>query len=73
MNSAINSTSKLEVEHDDELIEKSTLALRLKVSTRTLDEWMRLGRIPFFKIGRKTVRFRWKDVLAHLERSSRVQ
>lgn len=40
----------------------------LKVSGRTLDEWMRSGRVPYFKIG-KTVRFRWADVIAHLQKN----
>jgi excisionase family DNA binding protein len=55
----------------DEILEKPQTAERLKVSTRTLDEWMRAGRVPYFKIG-KTVRFRWPDVLAHLQHNNRV-
>lgn len=53
----------------DELLEET--AQRLRISTRTLDEWMRAGRVPFLKIG-KTVRFRWSDVLAHLNDRCRV-
>jgi len=55
----------------DELLEKSEIAERLKISIRTLDQWMRAGRVPFLKIG-KTVRFRWADVLAHLTDKCRV-
>ena len=55
----------------DGLMDKAELALRLKISTRTLDDWMRKGRLPFLKIG-KTVRFRWSEVLAHLEHTCRV-
>lgn len=55
----------------DELLEKPETAERLKISTRTLDSWMRSGRIPFLKIG-KTVRFRWPDVVAHLQHNCRV-
>jgi excisionase family DNA binding protein len=55
----------------DEILEKAETALRLKISTRTLDEWMRKGRVPFLKIG-KTVRFRWCDVVAHLDHNCRV-
>ena len=55
----------------DEILEKPQTAERLKVSTRTLDEWMRAGRVPYFKIG-KSVRFRWPDVLAHLQHNNRV-
>lgn len=55
----------------DEILEKPETAQRLKISTRTLDQWMRAGRVPFLKIG-KTVRFRWADVLAHLQDKCRV-
>ena len=55
----------------DEILEKPETAERLKISTRTLDQWMRAGRVPFLKIG-KTVRFRWGDVLAHFTQNCRV-
>ena len=57
--------------NSDEILEKPETAKRLKISTRTLDQWMRGGRIPFLKIG-KTVRFRWPDVVAHLQDTCRV-
>jgi len=50
----------------DELIDKREIAARLKISTRSVDEWQRSGKIPYLKIG-KTVRYRWPDVLAHLQ------
>jgi excisionase family DNA binding protein len=49
----------------DALLTKSELAPKLKISGRTLDEWMRKGRVPFMKLG-KSVRFRWPDVLEKL-------
>jgi len=55
----------------DEILEKPETAQRLKISVRTLDEWMRAGKVPFLKIG-KTVRFRWPDVLAQLQHNFRV-
>jgi excisionase family DNA binding protein len=55
----------------DEILSKPEVANRLRISTRTLDQWMRLGRVPFFKIG-KTVRFRWVDVIANLQQNCRV-
>lgn len=54
-------------ELNTEIIEKAECAKRISVATRTLDEWMRKGRIPYLKIGR-TVRFRWADVLDHLSK-----
>jgi len=49
----------------DGLLTKRGLAPKLQISTRTLDDWMRKGRIPFLKLG-KTVRFRLSDVLEKL-------
>jgi excisionase family DNA binding protein len=47
------------------LLTKKELAPHLRVGPRTIDEWMRAGRIPFLKIG-KSVRFRLGDVLEKL-------
>jgi excisionase family DNA binding protein len=49
----------------DGLLTKRGLAPKLQISTRTIDAWMREGRIPFLKLG-KTVRFRLPDVLEKL-------
>lgn len=49
----------------DGLDTKHTLAPKLRVSIRTVDQYMRDGRIPYIKVG-KTVRFRWSDVIAKL-------
>jgi excisionase family DNA binding protein len=50
---------------EDALLTKKEIAPRLRVGPRTVDEWMRKGRIPFLKLG-KSVRFRWSDVLEKL-------
>jgi len=55
----------------DEILEKHETAARLKISIRTLDEWMRSGRVPYIKLG-KTVRFRWAAVLAHLQENTHM-
>ena len=70
---ASNSTSLTAnaVTREDEILAKHETADRLKISMRTLDQWMRSGRVPFLKIG-KTVRFRWLDVLAQLQHTCRV-
>jgi hypothetical protein len=49
----------------DGLHTKRELAVRLRRSPRTVDLWMRQGKLPYFKIG-KTVLFRWPDVLEKL-------
>jgi len=48
------------------LLRKPELASKLAISKRTLDVWMRNGRVPFLKVGR-TVRFRLGDVLQKLD------
>ena len=50
---------------NDGLLDKRGLAVRLDISKRTVDTWMRQKRLPFIKIG-KMVRFRWPDVLEKL-------
>ena len=50
----------------DGLLSKRTLAPKLEVSSRTVDDWMRKGWTPFIKIGPKTVRLRLADVLEKL-------
>ncbi len=49
----------------DGLLTKRELATKLKVSVRTLDDWMRRGRIAYLKIG-KSCRYRDGDVLEKL-------
>jgi excisionase family DNA binding protein len=49
----------------DGLLNKRELAVKLRISKRTVDAWMKNKRLCFVKIG-KTVRFRWPDVLAKL-------
>ena len=48
------------------MLDKKELASRLKMTTRTVENWQRRGIIPYVKIG-KIVRFCWADVLAHLK------
>ena len=38
------------------------------VSPRTVDRWRAEKRIPFLALGHRTIRYRWKDVEAALER-----
>lgn len=52
-------------EKSQTLLTKRDIAHELQLGHRTIDVWMRQGRIPFLKIG-KTVRFRLTDVLEKL-------
>jgi excisionase family DNA binding protein len=50
----------------DEILDKPKLARRLDKSVRTIDAWMKRGRLPYIKVGR-SVLFRWGAVLEKLE------
>jgi predicted DNA-binding transcriptional regulator AlpA len=50
----------------DEILDKRKLAHRLDKSVRTIDAWMKTGRLPYCKVGR-SVMFRWSAVLEKLD------
>lgn len=52
-------------------IRKAEVAQRLGKKTRTIDNWMRQGLLPYVKAGR-SVLFKWSDVEAHLQTQFRV-
>jgi excisionase family DNA binding protein len=52
-----------------ELLTKEELAERLRApSIRLVEELMRSGKIPFLRLGHRTVRFDWPKVQAALAR-----
>ena len=62
----VTDSEQLTIERaSDGLLTKRELATKLKVSVRTLDDWMRRGRIAYLKIG-KSCRYRYSDVLEKL-------
>lgn len=52
-------------------ITKAEVGRRLAIKPRTVDAWLRSGRLVHFKLGR-AVRFKWSDVDAHLTATCRV-
>ena len=52
-------------------IDKPEVGRRLNASQRTVEQWMREGLLPYYKIG-NLVRFRWNEVEAHLRQNCRV-
>jgi len=50
----------------DRLDTIKTLAPKLRRSPRTIQAWMRQGKVPYLKVG-KSVLFRWSDVLKKLD------
>jgi excisionase family DNA binding protein len=51
---------------DSAVLTKAEAAELLKVKPRTIDEWMRRGRIPFCKLPSGTVRFRRDQLIEFL-------
>lgn len=52
-------------------ISKKEVARLLNVAVRTVDDWMKIGRIPFYKFG-KRVSFKWSEVETTMRNTSRV-
>lgn len=55
----------------EEYIEKAEVGRRLSLRPRTINEWMKRGRLPYYKVGR-TVRFKWSEIERHLGQTCRV-
>jgi hypothetical protein len=53
-------------------IDKRELAKRLGRTPRSVDTYMALGIVPFYKLGRRTVAFKWSEVDAHIMAHYRV-
>ncbi|PYJ63531.1 MAG: hypothetical protein DME24_01090 [Verrucomicrobia bacterium] len=52
-------------------LDKSAVAAILQVTPRCVDNWMKRGILPFYRIGR-TIRFDADGIRAHLEATCRV-
>lgn len=52
-------------------ITKRMVAQRTHKTVRTIEEWMRRGLIPYYKIGHSTL-FRWSEIEDHFRQTCRV-
>jgi excisionase family DNA binding protein len=52
---------------DETLLNKRETARRLGKSVRTIDLWMKRGKLPYIKPSGRSVLFRWSAVLDKLE------
>jgi excisionase family DNA binding protein len=66
-------THKTEIQASNrpELLTKSELAEYLKLTTRTVENWMARG-LPHYKIGERRVRFKLAEVEQFLDTECRV-
>jgi len=55
----------------ERFIDKHEVSRRLMTSVRTVEYWMRDGRLPYYKLG-VLVRFKWSEVEQHLGRHCRI-
>ena len=51
----------------EEYLTKEELSVRLKLCVRTVVRWMRIGRIPYHRFGKKILRYKWSEVQKCLE------
>ena len=68
----MSTTPHTQTRQASELITKTELAKRLKVSTRTIDLWVNENRIPKIKIN-SSARFDWDDVLDALKNQNQKE
>ncbi len=52
-------------------IDKREVSRRLQAGLRTIDEWMRQGLLPYYKVG-NSVRFKWSEIERHLGQHCRI-
>ena len=55
----------------EEFINKAEVARRLKKTVRCIDNWMKRGILPYYKIGR-SVAFKWSEIEVALARTCRI-
>jgi excisionase family DNA binding protein len=56
----------LSLPNERAVLTKAEAAQFLRIRPRTLDDWMRRGRVPFYKLPSKAVRFRADQLLEFL-------
>jgi excisionase family DNA binding protein len=66
MKTQVYSAPALEIPQPPGYLTKEEVAQLLKVTTRTVEAYMRQGWLPFVRLGNRTVRFRAADIDAAL-------
>jgi hypothetical protein len=70
VNPPVNGESSVTAQRWDNqsLLTKKQLAERLQLSRRSVESLMKLGAIPFFRLPKNILRFRWSDVATALRK-----
>lgn len=71
-NMAAKQSERNTEEKKDKLLLKQEAADFLRITPRCLEEWMAQGIIPFYKLGKRAVRFKQSDMEAHLEANFKI-
>jgi hypothetical protein len=53
-------------------IDKAEVARRIGKSVRSIDSYMRARIIPFVRLNKHVVLFKWSDIQSHFEQNFRV-
>ena len=64
------SNTKMKTEDLEKFIGKAEVARRLNRSLKTVNEWMKRGILPYYKLGHR-VSFRWSEIEEHLNANHR--
>jgi excisionase family DNA binding protein len=67
---AVGATAK-SVSEVEPYIGKPEVVKRLGMSLRTVDDWMKRGLLPYYKLGH-SVLFKWSEIESHLAQTCRV-
>jgi hypothetical protein len=69
--SAKNGPADVQPAPEPEYLTKLQVAEKLRRNVRTVENYMRRGILPYYKLGH-TVQFRWCDIQKHLETHFKV-
>ena len=71
MNENEQTNSSVANENVEPFLKKAEVCQRLQIQLRTVEQWMKRGLVPYYKLGR-TVRFKWSEIERHLAQACRV-
>ncbi|EEF63372.1 helix-turn-helix transcriptional regulator [Pedosphaera parvula] len=58
--------------NNEPMLTKTQTAEFLQVTVRCVEVWMSNGILPYFKLGKRSVRFKKSDIEQHLNKNCRI-